>query len=117
MNKMRIISKYVNVDILDITKNTNAVGMLAISKGMKEASHQDIKYDSMHSIYSRWDKENLHHTITGFRSDDCLMSLTDMFPEEKNMEETVLKHASTIEETIVDPFTDEDDEDEEEYDE
>lgn len=116
MNTMRKISEYLNIDLLDIAENTNAVGMLAISKGMKEASHQDIKYDSVHGIYSRWDKENLHHTITGFRSDDCLMSLTDMFPEVKNMEETVLKHTTTIKETIVDPFADEDDEDEE-YDE
>jgi hypothetical protein len=114
MNNMRKISEYVSIDLPDITENANAVGMLAISKGMKETGHKDIRYDSVHGIYSEWTRENLHHTITGFRSDECLMCLTDMFPEVKNMEETILKHASTIEETIVDPFADEDD-DEEEY--
>jgi len=50
MNNMRKISKYTSIDLPDITENANAVGMFAISKGMKEAGHQDIKYDSVHSI-------------------------------------------------------------------
>ena len=113
MNNMRKISEYVSIDLPDITENTNAVGMLAISKGMKEAGHQDIKYDSVHSIYSRFDKEKLHNcseaknklhdTITEFKSDECLMCLAE-YPEVHIMEET-----------IIDPFADKDDDDEEEY--